>query len=351
MDTSAAKPEAQGSWYRETPGPLPLSEVMHDVENRIANGHTARFRPMPTGFTPLDEVLGGGIRPGELMILGGPYGVGKTIFALQIARNAVYNDPHTRALYVCYEHDRTHLMSRLICLESAAQPETGESLTLRKLAQLTFRGIENPGLIAQLRREPRYKPFIQALDTYADRLILSKASGTYSTLQEIETWVQAYMTPETEQVLLIVDYLQKIPVDRELWQTEDEVTTHLTHGLKEMALSKGIQVIGIAASDRLGLRAKRMRLADLRGSSALQYEADIGIMLNNKHDIVSREHLVYNLAQAGAMRNWIVVSMEKNRAGFHAVDMEFAIDAPHFRIVPEGDFVRERLVDEKVVLK
>ena len=53
-------------------------------------------------------------------------------------------------------------------------------------------------------------------------------------------------------------------------------------------------MIAIAASDRTGLKAKRMRLSDLRGSSALQYEADIGLILNNKFAIVSREHMVYN---------------------------------------------------------
>jgi hypothetical protein len=110
-------------------------------------------------------------------------------------------------------------------------------------------------------------------------------------------------------------------------------------------------VIAIAASDRLGVKARRMRLADLRGSSALQYEADVGLILNNKHAIVSREHLVYNLTQAEAMRNWVVMSVEKNRAGRNAVDMEYSLDAAHFRIVPDGQFVRERLVDEKVILE
>lgn len=93
-----------------------------------------------------------------------------------------------------------------------------------------------------------------------------------------------------------------------------------------------------------------MRLADLRGSSALQYEADIGLMLHNKHEIVSREYLVYNPGQAEALRNWVVMSVEKNRAGINAVDMEYALDAAHFRMVPTGGFVRERLVDQRVIL-
>jgi len=94
-----------------------------------------------------------------------------------------------------------------------------------------------------------------------------------------------------------------------------------------------------------------MRLADLRGSSALQYEADVGLILNNKYAILSREHMVYNPGGADAMRGWVVMSIEKNRSGRNAVDMEFALDAPHFRIVPAGDFVRDRLVDEKIILE
>ena len=93
-----------------------------------------------------------------------------------------------------------------------------------------------------------------------------------------------------------------------------------------------------------------MRLSDLRGSSALQYEADIGLILNNKYAIVSREHMVYNPAQAEAMRNWVVMTVEKNRAGRARGGHGVRAGRGHFRMVPSGDFVRERLVDEKVVL-
>jgi replicative DNA helicase len=116
-------------------------------------------------------------------------------------------------------------------------------------------------------------------------------------------------------------------------------------------MSLGVQVIAVAAADRPGLQSKRVRFEDLRGSSALQYEADVGLMLNNKHDILSREHLIANLTKAEQMRNWVVMSVEKNRAGRNAVDMQYVLQAAQFRMVPTGDFVRERLVDEKVILE
>ncbi|MBN1248705.1 MAG: AAA family ATPase [Anaerolineae bacterium] len=343
--------ETQDVWLREEPGPATLSQVMDEFEALARRGELGQFQPLPTGFMPLDDVLNGGIRPGELAILAGPFGVGKTILALQLARNAVLADPNNKALYVCYEHDRTHLLSRLICLESAEHSNGEDSLTLRKLSKLAFSPLEAGGLIDRLRQDRRYTRLLADMADYADRLVLARASGAYTTLQDIGRWVDDLRTPGTQHVMLVVDYLQKVPLGHEHFVDEAERTTMLTQDLKEMALSKGIVVVAVAAADRLGLKEPRMRLADLRGSSALQYETDLGMVLNNKHDIVSREHLVYNLADAEAMRGWVVLSIEKNRAGRNAVDMEYAMDAAHFRIVPEGTFVRERLIDGKAVLE
>ena len=339
----------QSSWSAESIGPATLAQVMEEMERRVARGDLARFRPLPTGFDPLDDVLNGGLHQGELMIVGGPFGVGKTIFALQVARNVVRSDEGNGAMYVCYEHDRAHLMLRLMCLESAETRGKEDALTLRRLSELALHA-DGVGLITQLRRMPRYAAFLETMASYSHRLALVKASGDTTTLAQIRQWVQEMASAGYQRLFLVVDYLQKIPVNLTELQPETEVTTHLTQGLKELAMSLGIYVLAIAASDRPGLKARRMRLSDLRGSSALQYEADIGIVLNNKYEIVSREHMIYNPTQAEAMRNWVVLSVEKNRAGRNAVDMEFALDAPHFRMATAGGFVRERLVDERVIL-
>lgn len=333
-------------------GPAVLSDVMVEVERQTASPVAGRYTWLPTGFEPLDDILNGGLLPGHLMVIGGAYGVGKTIWGLQVARNVVHSDEGRAAIYICYEHDRAHLLSRLICLESAEQgrdPEGG--LTLRKLGQLTGESEASVGLISKLRKMPRYGPVLNVIDSYADRLVLAKASGATTTLEQIREWAAEMQATDAKQVLVVVDYLQKIPVDRSELGPDLEETTYLTQGLKEMAMTMGVYVVALAASDRPGLQANRMRFSDLRGSSALQYESDIGLVFNNKYAIVSREHMVYNPAQAEAMRNWIIVTMEKNRAGRNALDIEFPLDAGHFRIVPKGRFVRERLIDDRVTLQ
>jgi len=350
MAIASVSGKATRTEHAERVGAATLAAVMLELDEQVKSGDTARLRALATGFQPLDDVLNGGLRPGELLVLGGAFGVGKTIFALQVARNVVVNDPAARAMYVCYEHDRAHLLLRLLCLETAERGYGDEALTLRKLSQMALEGGDGRGLVERLRRVPPYAAALDAMAAYEDRLVLVKASGDHSPLASIRGWIEEAYPQGPGRMLLAVDYLQKIPVPRRELDAETEVTTYLTQSLKEMAMSLNIAVLAIVASDREGLKAKRMRLADLRGSSALQYEADIGLVMNNKFAIVSREHMVYNLSQAESMRNWVVMTVEKNRAGRNAVDMEYALDASHFRMVPSGNFVRERLVDEKTVL-
>lgn len=350
MPRLALRAQTTGQQQLEPCRPVTLAQAMNEVEEQVAMGDVASFQPMPTGFHPLDEVLNGGLRPGELLIVGGPFGVGKTIFGLQTARNVVCSDPSNWALYVCYEHDPTHLMSRLLSLESAENGGTQGALTLRKLGDLVSKRSNGGGLISALRSMPRHAAVLDQMDSYADRLLMVRASGEYSTPERIREWVEKIRAVGQVRLLLVIDYLQKIPVRGNLLLSEGEAMTSVTQALKELAVSLKIQVIAIAAADSSGLKSKRMRFADLRGGSALQYEADIGLVLNNKVDIVSREHFVYNPTQVETMRNWLVMSVEKNRAGLNAVDMEYALDAAHFRLVPTGGFVRERLVDERLVL-
>ena len=73
--------------------------------------------------------------------------------------------------------------------------------------------------------------------------------------------------------------------------------TRVAEGLKELALHGNIAVLAIAAADREGLGTPRLRLHHLRGSTSLAYEADLAILLNDKHRIVSKMHLTYDAGE------------------------------------------------------
>jgi replicative DNA helicase len=87
---------------------------------------------------------------------------------------------------------------------------------------------------------------------------------------------------------------------------------------------------------------------DQRGSSALAYESDVVIILNEKYDVVAKHHLVYHLANAERFRQWVVMSIEKNRNGVDHLELEFQKRFEQGRFHPEGRVVEEQLVEERV---
>jgi replicative DNA helicase len=111
-------------------------------------------------------------------------------------------------------------------------------------------------------------------------------------------------------------------------------------------------VLAVVAADKEGLAAgKRMRVNNLRGSSALAYEADTVLILNNKFDVVARHHLVYDIGNAERFKQWAVLTVEKNRNGKDGIDLEFAKRFDQGRFEPDGRTVVEQLVDERVFVE
>ena len=82
-------------------------------------------------------------------------------------------------------------------------------------------------------------------------------------------------------------------------------------------------MIAIVAADKEGLKAARLRNHHLRGSSAINYEADIILILNEKYQIVAKVNIEFNPYQAQRFRDWVILIVEKNRGGQDNVDLEF----------------------------
>lgn len=86
--------------------PRSVLDVLTSLNERVATGAIEELVPMATGFLPLDKTLGGGVRPGELTLIGGGQGSGKTTMALQMARNMAASGQST-VLYVCTSTTRS----------------------------------------------------------------------------------------------------------------------------------------------------------------------------------------------------------------------------------------------------
>lgn len=358
--TNNAQPAPSGSPRGGGHLPRTLTQVMNEANDRVIQGDLVDYVPLSTGFDPLDGFIGGGLRKTELTLLGGAQGIGKTIATLQIARNVAMR-PDQYAFYLSYEHTETHLMHRLLCMESVNPPEIDLSrgIKLRDLYQIIvaerakgFMGKEggsSGSLQAILRENPKTAPALARMARYADRMILVKASPAVTTLKAIKEMTARLCDATGGNVTVFVDYLQKIAVYPERPRDENDKVTIIVEGLKDIALSLDVPVWSIVAADREGLKSKRIHLFHLRGSSALDYESDIAIIMNNKYHILSKDHVAFNPYTAKQFRDWVVFTVEKNRAGRAMQDMEFQLHGQHFAFDPRGQKVQQQLIDDKVI--
>lgn len=80
-------------------------------------------------------------------------------------------------------------------------------------------------------------------------------------------------------------------------------------------MTTDVAVIAVVAADIHGLANRRLRLHNLRGSSALAYECDVAVILNDKSQAVSKVHLAYDPVRAATFKHQVVFTVEKNRGG------------------------------------
>lgn len=86
----------------------PLSATARPTKiNEIETQEESR---KPTGMSELDRVLGGGIVPGSLLLVGGDPGIGKSTLLLQMCR--LLAEKHTKVLYVSGEESARQIKMR-----------------------------------------------------------------------------------------------------------------------------------------------------------------------------------------------------------------------------------------------
>lgn len=325
--------------------PKTVAAVLADIDEDRARG-IARSPAIPTGFHPLDRLIDGGVRPGELILLGGVPGVGKTICALQWARQ--WARAGNEVIYACYEHDERILLARLLTLEASLTADDSHSHPNGRLRLLTSLISKGELTIAEaVEQEASMEDAYLSLVSYASRLWLLRASGSHTGLEELARLVDGRRERPS---VLVVDYLQKVSVRPEP-SDETEKVTKIAEGLKELALSHDVAVLAVVAADKQGLAAPRLRLHHLRGSSALAYEADVALILNDKFHIVSKVHLAYDSVRAESFHQFVVFSIEKNRGGPALIDLEYRKNFESFGFDPAGNHVSDRLIDERIYLE
>jgi replicative DNA helicase len=208
---------------------------------------------LPTGFDDVDQMTGG-LQPGELVIIAARPSMGKTAFALNIARNAAVDHGKKVALF-SLEMTTRSLVIRLLSSEAAI-----DFSSLRKgfLPMADYRRLQD------------------AADKLLRADIWIDDSGA-ATILEIKAKSRR-LHAEHGLDLVVVDYLQLAHADGRRDRKDLEIA-EISRGLKALAKELDIPVIALSQLNRGPEQRdpdkRRPMMGDLRESGAIEQDADV----------------------------------------------------------------------------
>lgn len=257
-------------------GPKLYADVMESLQSRLTDQLAGVWdeRVLPTRLSDLDRQLAGGFRPGELIILGGRPGSGKTALLLQIAHNVSRRG--APALVFSGEMSMGSLVDR------GLSETTGLPLNIVRSRQLT---------------QPQFTTLMQAAERMASMpLGIDDTSG----LTTAQMLVRAQRFQRQHGLGLVVfDYLELAGDIHK--QGETQRLSAISRGLKHIARTLDVPVLALSQLSRnVEQRTPPIpRMSDLRQSGGIEADADI-VMLLYRHDYyVSQGMVEFDPEKAG----------------------------------------------------
>lgn len=217
---------------------------------------------IPTGYTKIDELLAGGMRPTDLVIIGARPGIGKTALALNIMehimRNQAIEEP---PLFISLEMPWKQISYRFISSVFSIDHEKilNKTLDFEEYSKLTEMWPEIEKTFAYGFDAKNLTP----LDIRSEALYRKRHGGLS---------------------VLFIDYLQYINMPG--CRTRYEEVSKITRDLKAIADDLNIPVVALAQLNRNSENRKNTRpvLADLKESGEIEQTANIIMFIHRNDD-------------------------------------------------------------------
>ncbi|MBP7563016.1 MAG: replicative DNA helicase [Candidatus Cloacimonetes bacterium] len=234
-----------------------MNSVMGSVFAYMESFHRGAISRILTGFTKLDTMLS--IDSTDFIILAGRPSMGKTAFVAALAKSIAKSG--TGVGIFSLEMSSTQLGQRLICDEAEV------SIFLMRNNKLPKRDYPKLSMAAGL---------ISELPIIIDDTPIVTLGVVRS---KIRKWISKHNIK-----LIIIDYLQLMQTDDKLDQNRS--LEKLSRGLKLTCKEFGVPIIALSQLSRENTkRGKNTRpmLSDLRGSGAIEQDADTVMFIHRQH--------------------------------------------------------------------
>jgi replicative DNA helicase len=229
---------------------------------------TDAYKPIKTGMPALDTLLGGGLDPQSLVMIGAAPGMGKTSLTQQIFETMAANG--TDIIFLNLEMSREQLLARSI---SRAIARKGGKVT----AANVMRGYawEDTQRRFVLEAAAAYRRDIAPRMQYNPDGTSPTIPGITATLSAALEAAQAAGKPAP---LVVLDYLQLVQAEQK--QDPQEAIKQAVKALKDYAIAGNTVSCAILAFNRQSNASGKVTLESGRDTSAIEYSADTLIGIN-----------------------------------------------------------------------
>lgn len=237
-------------------------EEAHQILLKAANS-SGGLTGVPSGYTEFDKISAGW-QPSDLVIIAGRPAMGKTSFALSIAKNVAvdYNVP---VAFFSLEMNNVQLVNRLI---SNVCEIPGSKILSGQLTPDEWERFDNN--VRRLQNAPIFVDDTPSLSIF-----------------ELRTKARR-LVREHGIKLLMIDYLQLMNASGMRLNSRQEEVSTISRSLKGLAKELNIPVLALSQLNRSveqrdskdGVDGKRPQLSDLRESGAIEQDADMVLFVH-----------------------------------------------------------------------
>jgi replicative DNA helicase len=249
----------------ETPDVVSIKDALHPVVDDMEERRSGVIEMgIKFGIKDLDDIVKG-LRPGNLAIIAGRPGTGKTVLGMNLAENVAV---------------RCGGSSLIFSLE----------MSQAELAKRTLSSISgvSQGLIetgAALDNDDSVSSIVSAVGklSAADIRICDKGALTFARIAAISR-LQHRVKPLS---MIVIDYIGLITTDTtNRFQNRNQELGAISRGMKALAKELKLPVVALAQLNR-GIESRtdaKPRMSDLRDSGEIEQDADVIIMAHRDQD-------------------------------------------------------------------
>lgn len=259
-----------GDTVRKADEPDQVDAAVARINSLIKN--KGQMMGVPTGFTQLDELMGG-LHPNEMIVIAGRPGTGKTSIALNIAERALFGVNPVPTLIFSLEMLAEQLHQRIKASRARIDQHALSRGMLKK---------ESIADINATAKELKNAPLW--IDDTAGISILEMRAKARRLNQQLGGKLG----------LVVVDYLQLLRGSDPNLPREQEVA-EISRGMKAMSKELRAPVIVLAQLNRDSEKETRApRASDLRESGSIEQDADAILLLSRQRKSASDDEATSN---------------------------------------------------------